>query len=56
MTDRGGPSADAAWVYKNEAEVGQGIKDAGIDRKELWVTSKREHLSADPVPSLVPLG
>ncbi|BGP56204.1 hypothetical protein JCM8202_002095 [Rhodotorula sphaerocarpa] len=31
---------DAAWVYKNEAEVGQGIKDAGIDRKELWVTSK----------------
>ncbi|GAA5864340.1 hypothetical protein JCM3774_002757 [Rhodotorula dairenensis] len=31
---------DCAWVYRNENEVGQGIKDAGVDRKELWVTSK----------------
>lgn len=31
---------DCAWAYKNEAEVGQGIRDSGIDRKELFVTSK----------------
>ncbi|GAA5988926.1 hypothetical protein JCM10908_006233 [Rhodotorula pacifica] len=31
---------DCAWVYRNENEVGQGIKDAGVDRKDLWVTSK----------------
>lgn len=24
----------------NEAEVGQGIKDGGINRDELWLTSK----------------
>lgn len=35
-------SADCAWIYRNENEVGQGIKDSGIDRKDLWVTSKRE--------------
>ena len=35
---------DAAWVYENQQEVGEGIKaaiDAGIvSREELWVTTK----------------
>ncbi|KAK7546783.1 aldehyde reductase [Phyllosticta citricarpa] len=31
---------DAAAIYDNEDEVGQGIKASGIDRKELFVTSK----------------
>lgn len=31
---------DTASVYKNEEEVGQGIKDSGISRKELFITSK----------------
>lgn len=29
---------DAAAVYGNEAEVGQGIKESGIDRKDLYVS------------------
>jgi glycerol 2-dehydrogenase (NADP+) len=31
---------DGAFMYKNEEEVGQGIKKSGIDRKELFVTTK----------------
>ena len=31
---------DAAAVYANEASVGKGIKESGIDRKELFITSK----------------
>lgn len=31
---------DCAWAYRNQEEVGQGIKDSGIDRKDLFVTSK----------------
>ncbi len=31
---------DNAFLYKNEREVGTGIKDSGIDRRELFVTSK----------------
>lgn len=31
---------DAAAVYANEASVGKGIKDSGIDREELFITSK----------------
>ena len=35
---------DAAWIYKNQDEVGDGIRDAineGIvTREELWVTTK----------------
>ncbi len=31
---------DTASVYKNEEEVGQGIKDSGINREELFITSK----------------
>jgi len=31
---------DTALVYENETEVGQGIKDSGVKREDLFVTSK----------------
>ncbi|KAI1439932.1 protein GCY [Annulohypoxylon stygium] len=31
---------DAALVYANETEVGQGIKDSGVPREEIFITSK----------------
>ncbi|EJU05017.1 Aldo/keto reductase [Dacryopinax primogenitus] len=31
---------DCAWDYGNEAEVGAAIRDSGIPRSELWITSK----------------
>jgi len=31
---------DTALVYENEKEVGQGIKDSGVKREDLFVTSK----------------
>lgn len=31
---------DCAWAYRNEKEVGEGIKLSGVDRKNIWVTSK----------------
>ena len=31
---------DTAAVYGNEEEVGRGIRDSGIDRKDIFVTSK----------------
>ncbi|KAG8721763.1 hypothetical protein FRC08_010395 [Ceratobasidium sp. 394] len=31
---------DGAWAYGNEGEVGQAIKESGISRKDLWLTSK----------------
>lgn len=31
---------DAAAVYDNEAEVGAGIKASGVDRKDIFITSK----------------
>lgn len=33
-------SIDCAAAYKNEGEVGQGIKAGGVDRDKLFVTSK----------------
>jgi len=31
---------DGAWIYRNEAEVGVALKEAGIPREQLWLTSK----------------
>lgn len=31
---------DAAAIYRNEAEVGRGIKDSGVNRDDIWITSK----------------
>ncbi len=31
---------DCAAIYRNEAEVGAGIKKSGVDRKDIFVTTK----------------
>lgn len=31
---------DAALIYGNENEVGQGIRDSGVPRKDIFITSK----------------
>ncbi|SPC65494.1 probable GCY1 - galactose-induced protein of aldo/keto reductase family [Ustilago sp. UG-2017b] len=31
---------DAAWIYGNENEVGQGIRASGVPRSELFITTK----------------
>lgn len=31
---------DTAHAYKNERSVGRAIKDSGISREKIWVTSK----------------
>ncbi|KAH8104946.1 Aldo/keto reductase [Phellopilus nigrolimitatus] len=31
---------DGAWIYRNEEEVGQAIKESGISRSDIWLTSK----------------
>jgi 2,5-diketo-D-gluconate reductase B len=42
---------DTARMYKNEKEVGKGIKDAGINRESLFVTSKipPDHLTPEQI-------
>ncbi|KAG2219461.1 hypothetical protein INT45_008109 [Circinella minor] len=39
---------DTAFVYRNEAAVGKAIKDSGIPRKELFVTTKLWNNSHSP--------
>lgn len=31
---------DTATAYFNEADVGQAIKDSGLSRNDIWITSK----------------
>ncbi|KAH9932757.1 NADP-dependent oxidoreductase domain-containing protein [Epithele typhae] len=31
---------DDAWIYKNEHEVGQALRESGVPREEIWLTSK----------------
>lgn len=31
---------DTAWIYGNEAQVGKAIKDSGVPREEIFITSK----------------
>lgn len=31
---------DTAQMYRNEAEVGQGVRDAGVPRDDVWITTK----------------
>lgn len=31
---------DTAHAYQNERSVGQAVKDSGIPREEIWITSK----------------
>ncbi len=39
---------DTARMYKNEAEVGRGIKDSGVDRKSIFLTTKLQKGELDP--------
>ncbi|PRP82145.1 aldo-keto reductase family 4 member C9-like [Planoprotostelium fungivorum] len=39
---------DTAWIYGNEAEVGQGIKESGVERSQLFITSRIWALPARP--------
>lgn len=34
---------DTALAYGNEKEVGQGIKDSGVPREQIWVTTKLDN-------------
>ncbi|EKM49830.1 uncharacterized protein PHACADRAFT_106246 [Phanerochaete carnosa HHB-10118-sp] len=31
---------DGAWTYRNEEEIGKAIKESGIPRDQIWLTSK----------------
>lgn len=31
---------DCAYVYRNEDEVGQGIRESGVPREDIFITSK----------------
>ncbi|KAJ7480548.1 NADP-dependent oxidoreductase domain-containing protein [Mycena latifolia] len=31
---------DGAWIYRNEAEVGKALKESGVPREDVWITSK----------------
>lgn len=33
----------SALAYGNEAEVGDGIRDSGVPREEIWVTTKLDN-------------
>ena len=35
--------SNSALAYGNEKEVGDGIKDSGIPRSEIWVTTKLDN-------------
>ena len=39
---------DTAKAYGNEREVGEGIRDSGVAREEIWLTTKVPHGEAAP--------
>ncbi|KAK3047533.1 hypothetical protein LTR09_011037 [Extremus antarcticus] len=41
--DAGYRHIDTALAYGNEQEVGQGIKDSGVPRSEIWITTKLDN-------------
>lgn len=46
---------DGAWIYGNEVEVGKAIRDSGVSRKDIWITSKlwnTFHAPEDVEPAL----
>src|SRR5918999_593184 len=46
--DVGYRHVDTAQMYGNEAEVGEAIRDSGLDRAEVFVTSKLSNASPRP--------
>ncbi|EIN06805.1 Aldo/keto reductase [Punctularia strigosozonata HHB-11173 SS5] len=46
---------DGAWIYRNEAEVGKALKESGVKREDIWLTSKlwnTFHAPEDVEPAL----
>ncbi|KAI9065994.1 hypothetical protein FKP32DRAFT_1756257 [Trametes sanguinea] len=46
---------DGAWAYQNEEEVGQALRDSGVPRDQVWLTSKlwnTFHAPEDVEPAL----
>ncbi|KAF9265188.1 Aldo/keto reductase [Marasmius fiardii PR-910] len=46
---------DGAWIYRNEEEVGQAMKESGVPRDQIWLTSKlwnSFHAPEDVEPAL----
>ncbi|KIK56940.1 hypothetical protein GYMLUDRAFT_173592 [Collybiopsis luxurians FD-317 M1] len=46
---------DGAWIYRNEEEVGKTIRESGIKREDVWLTSKlwnTFHAPEDVEPAL----
>ncbi|KAK7025563.1 hypothetical protein VNI00_015916 [Paramarasmius palmivorus] len=46
---------DGAWIYRNEEEVGQALKESGVPRDQVWLTSKlwnSFHAPEDVEPAL----
>lgn len=41
--DAGYRHIDTALAYGNEKEVGQGIKDSGVAREKIWLTTKLDN-------------
>jgi 2,5-diketo-D-gluconate reductase A len=39
---------DTAEMYRNERQVGEGIRDSGVDRDDVFVTSKLSNASHEP--------
>src|SRR3954462_15423906 len=39
---------DTAKAYGNEREVGAGIRESGVAREEIWLTTKVPHDEAEP--------
>jgi 2,5-diketo-D-gluconate reductase B len=39
---------DTAKAYGNEREVGEGLRDSGVAREEIWLTTKVPHDEAEP--------
>ena len=40
---RGYRHIDTALAYRNEEEVGQGLRDSGVPREEIWITTKLDN-------------
>jgi 2,5-diketo-D-gluconate reductase B len=52
--DVGYRHVDTAQVYGNEEYVGQGIRDADLDREDLFLSTKTVHVDVPPEPEDTP--
>lgn len=50
----GYPLIDTAAAYRNEAQVGEGVRRSGIDWGELFVTTKLFLADTDTIPRCAP--